>query len=248
MILALWTQTSVVGQEKVASPQRAGVSVPFVGCKSDGQVGPQEAPKGTSTSVPISLNAAKKLAYYSASGREDGVLAPRGWYCFRTDRSGGEWLYVSPQPIDSASIFSTNWSGLSGPIIEISHLYSGTSGRFGIAEIISRVFPAYKWFVISLEKAFPEAGLSFTFGPYAKDALTYKSKRLVEYKTPPQTDGLGTYSSLKKNDSPIEGVAIIVGEAPDLLLLFVRLPSELNGLTPVIVHQVEREAERGGRR
>jgi hypothetical protein len=71
---------------------------------------------------------------------------------------------------------------------------------------------------------------------------------MFEYKTPAQTDGLGTHSWLKKNGSPIEGVAMLVGPTPDLLLLSVRLPPELVRLTSVIVHQFEGDAERSDRR
>jgi len=85
---------------------------------------------------------------------------------------------------------------------------------------------------------------SFTFGPFPKDVLSYKSNRLVEYKTPAQTEGLGTHLWIKQNGSPIGGVAMLVGKAPDLLLLSVRLPPELNGLTAVIIRQVERDVER----
>jgi cell division inhibitor SulA len=94
-----------------------------------------------------------------------------------------------------------------------------------------------------------EEGLEgpFKFGPYPKDVLSYKNNRVVEYITPAQTDGLGTHSWLKKSGSPIEGVAMLVGETPDLVLLSVRLPPELNGLTAVIVHEVEHDAGRSDR-
>ncbi len=233
MVLVLSTQTSLVGQERA-------VSVPFVGCKSDGQIGPMDAPKGTNKSVPITAKAAQALAYY-ATGPGAGVLAPRGWYCFGTYGSSGSALLVSPQPIDTASMFST-WDGLSGPVIGVSNWDGDTSGRFQVAEIIARVFPAYKAFATHVM----EEGLGgpFKFRPYPKDALTYKSKTVVEYRTPAQTDGLGTYLWLKKNGSPIEGVAILAGQTPNLLLLSVRLLPELNELTSIIVHQIERDAER----
>jgi hypothetical protein len=70
---------------------------------------------------------------------------------------------------------------------------------------------------------------------------------IFEYKTPPQSDGLGTHLWLKKNGSPIEGMAMLVGETPDLVLLSVRLPPELSGLTSAIVRQVERDAGRSDR-
>jgi hypothetical protein len=247
LCLALYPQSSLLAQEKAASPQRTVVSAPFVGCKSDGQVGPREAPAATGVSVPITLGAAQKLAYYSAFAQGVGVLAPHGWYCFGTYGSGGSTLFVSPRPIDAAGMFSADRGSFSGPIIQVSNRYGGTSGRFAVAEVIARVFPAYKSFVIDVEKSDPGAGFSFTFGPYPKDALTYKTKRLVEYKTPPRADGLGTYSGLKKNGSPIDGVAMLVGQTSDLLLLSVRLPPELNELTLVIVRQFERDAERPDR-
>lgn len=242
MVLALCTQPSLLAQEKTttASPQRTAVTVPFVGCASDGQVGPQEAPSGTSTSVKISVKAANQLAYYSA-GQGVGVLAPRGWYCFGTNGSGGDALFVSPQPIDTANLFSADRGGLSGPAIEISHRFGDTFGRFSVAEVIARVFPDYRAFVTSVMEGFD---LPITFGPYPKDILTYKGKTLVEYTTPAQTEGLGTRFWLRKNGSPIDGAAILVGPTPDLLFLSVRLPADLAGLTSAIVGQAESDAAR----
>lgn len=242
MILAVCAQTSLVAQEKAARPQQAGVSIPLVGCISDGPSDPREAPKGTNTSVPITTKAAQILVYYrSADGL--GVLAPRGWHCYGLYGSGGDSLYVGPQPIDG-SMFSIGRSGFTGPIIEISHTFGPNSGRFDVARIIARVFPAYKPSAYKLLEGFDSETNSLIFGPYAKDALTYRSDRVVEYNTPAQADGLGTYSWLKKDGSPIEGVAMLVGQTPDLLLLSVRLPPELSGLTSVIIRQFEHDAER----
>ena len=74
--------------------------------------------------------------------------------------------------------------------------------------------------------------------------MTYKGKTIVEYRTPAQADGLGTFWNLKKNNNQINGVAILVEGPPDLLLLSVRLPPDLTGLTSTIVQQVERDAHR----
>lgn len=248
LILALCAPLPVLAQEKaaVASHQRTSVSVPLVGCGSDGQVGPQEAPKGTRKSVPIRPKAAQKLAFYT-SAEGVGVLAPRGWYCFGVYGSGGESLFVSPRPIDTATIFSTGRRGFAGPTIEISYSIGDTSGRFVVAEIIARVFPAYQAFVKDTMEMFDQPASSFPSGPYPKDRLTYKSKTVVEYRTPAQTDGLGTHSSLKKNSNSIDGVAILVGQTPDLLLLSVRLPADLTGLTSSIVLQVEHDKGHGAR-
>ena len=243
MLLALYAQTSLVAQEKAASSRPSAVSVPFVGCRSDGPSDPREAPKGTSASVPITPKAAESLAYY-ATGTGLGVLAPRSWYCYGMYGPGDDSLYVGLQPIDG-SRFSIGRSGFVGPIIEVSHSLSNTGQRSHVAEIIARVFPAYMAFATHLMEE--GTGEPLKFGPYPKDALTYRNNRMVEYKTPAQTDGLGTHSWLKKSVSPIEGVAMLVGPTPDLLLLSMRLPPELNGLTSVIVHQFEGDAERSDR-
>jgi hypothetical protein len=80
------------------------VFVPFVGCRSDGQTGPLDAPKRRSKSVLIAAKDAQNLAYYQ-SAQGIGVLAPRGWQCFGLYGSGGDTLYVTPSPIDRTSVF-----------------------------------------------------------------------------------------------------------------------------------------------
>ena len=213
--------------------------VPFVGCASDGQIGPVDAPKGVSMSFPISPAAAKQLAYYqSANG--PGVLGPRGWHCFDTYGSSGHALFISPEAIDDGRIMGTNWKGFSGPAIEFSRRYGDTSGRFAVAEIMARVFPGHEQFVQSVvaEGLVP----SFESGPYPADRLTYrgKNKDMVEFQTPPNSKGLGTDASmLQPNSSPVYGVAILFGSTPDLLLLQVRLPAELQPLANDIIHQTE---------
>lgn len=131
------------------------------------------------------------------------------------------------------------------PAIELARRYGGTSGRFGVAQIIARVFPARKNFISRVIAEGMEPASSFPFGPYPKDRLSYISKEAVEYETPAQTEGLGTNSRLRKNEFPIRGVAILTGPDPDVLLLSVRLPAHLNALVPAIVQQVERDALSG---
>jgi hypothetical protein len=215
-------------------------TVPFVGCKSDGQTGPLDAPSGRDLILPITAEAARRLSYYKAQQRY-GVLAPRGWYCFGTYGSGGDAIRVSPQPINASQLFSRDRKGFTGPIIALVRNYGGTSGRYSVASVIARVFPTHDAFVRQLQRGEPT--MSFATGPYLGDKLTYKSKEIVEYQTPAQTEGLGTYSGLLKNDSAISGVAILVGDFPDLLLLSIRVPAELTGLTSAIISQMERDAE-----
>jgi hypothetical protein len=187
----------------------------------------------------LALKRLESSLYYTAA-QGLGVLAPRGWYCFGIYGSGGDALFVSPRPIDTDNFLTTDKNRFEGPAIEISHRFGDTSGRFDVAEIIARVFPTYKVFVTDVVEVFPAS--SFTFGPYPKDKLTYKGPTTVEYRTPAQTDGLGTHSWLKKSGSPVDGVAILIGPTPDLLLLSLRLPPHLAGLTSAIIRQVERDA------
>jgi hypothetical protein len=225
------------------SLQRHTVRVPFVGCKSDGQVGPVEAPQRQNKIVAITVESAQRLAYYK-SEYGFGVLAPRGWYCFGTYGSNGSTLYVSPEPINPVDLFSTTWKGFTGPVIQISDEIGDTSGRFGVAKTIARVFPAYKAFVKSVIAEGIEPASSFPFGPYPNDKLTYRSKEIVEFQTPANIEGLGTDPWLQKNGDPIIGVAILMGQEHDLLQLSVRLPPKLTDLTSTIIQQVERDAAR----
>ena len=109
-----------------------------------------------------------------------------------------------------------------------------------MAHVIARVFPSRRIFA---ERVATE-GIDepYVFQPYPKDVLAYKSAKIVEYQTPAQTDGLGTTFWLLENDKPISGVAMLVGDPPDLVHLSVRLPPNLADLAPVIIQQVERDA------
>jgi hypothetical protein len=215
--------------------------VPFVGCKSDGQVGPQDAPIDRAKTIAISPQLAQRVAYYKASDGE-GVLGPRGWYCFGTYGSDGTNLYVTPMPLKSADLFSNSPKGISSYGIQLSESNGDTSGRFAVAQIIARVFPAHSAFVRRVIAEGVEPAISFPYGPYPADKLTYKSKETVEYVTPPNTEGLGTKSFLIKDAHPIDGVALLTGEELSLTHLSVRLSPEMSDLLPVIIRQVEQDS------
>lgn len=222
---------------------RRAVTVPFVGCASDGQVGMLKAPPGKYRRVSIPAAAAQRLAYYEAEGGV-GVLAPRGWYCFSTYGANGASLFVSPDPINSKMLFSGNWKGFPRQAIQISISYGDTSGRFEVAMIIARVFPAYKQFVQNVIAEGIEPESDFPSGPYAHDNLTYRANNVVEFETPANTKGLGTDSRLQPNASSIEGVAIFMDEDDTYLTqLSVRVAKRDRDLIPFIENQVENEEQ-----
>jgi hypothetical protein len=223
----------------------AVVPVPFVGCKSDGQLGPVNALSERSNNTAVPDDAAQHLAYYKAK-EGVGVLAPKGWHCFGTYGSSGTTLYVSPDPINSAGVLPSSWKGFAGLAVQVSLEYGGTSGRFAVAKTIARVFPDRKEFVERVIAEGIEPSSSFPYGPYPVDALKYRGANSVEFSTPAQSEGLGTDSMLRKNDSSISGAALLLGEEPDLLRVWVRLPSENSDLSQLIIRQVEREAARLG--
>ncbi len=214
-------------------PRQAPVRIPFVGCNSDGQTGPQDLPKGHSQAATIPDEIAARVALYKGPfGR--AVLAPRGWHCFETYGSSGETLYVAPQPLSSSMFFAESFHGLIGPYVLMTDSYGGTSGRFAVAEAIARVFPAHKDFVASVT----EEGIRdtpFPSGPYAHDVPTYKSNELVEFQTPAHYRGLGGGMS----ELPTSGFAELSGPDTDLTKVVVRLTPAFANLADYIVEQAE---------
>jgi hypothetical protein len=220
----------------------AQATVPFVGCPSDGQVGPLAPPHGQPLKLHIAPEAASQLAFYKA---EDGpgVLAPRGWHCFSTYGSNGSSLFVTPQPLTSNLLFSDGFKGFDGPAIQLSQMVGDTSGRFSVAETIARLFPAHRDFA---KRVLAEHSLlkSLPKGPYPTDKLHYLKPERVEYTTPANIEGEGTESRLLKSSLPISGVALLTGEELSCTKLAVRLPAALASLAPTITHTVEAQNPR----
>jgi hypothetical protein len=243
LALAMFVQRSLSAQSKTGAAPLKGpaVHVPFVGCKSDGQLGPKDAPAGKTGTLSMTPRLADQLAYYKAEDAP-GVLAPRGWYCFGTYGSSGSSLFITPLPINSGDLFNLDWKGFTGPAIQLSDSYGDTSGRFQVAEVIARVFPAHRAFVRRVIAEGIEPATSFPSGPYPKDTLSYEGTRIVEFITPPNTEGLGTRSRLQANDQSIDGVDILTGEEPSLVHLSVRLSSDKTDLARTIIQQVKRDA------
>jgi hypothetical protein len=208
--------------------------VPFVGCAQDGQAGPVDAPKEIGKTVKAATSAAKRLAFY-ATADGFGALAPRGWYCFGIYGSSGGSLFISSRPIKIDDLFRR--TEMEGPVVELDATEGGGSGTADVAEVWARVFPQYWPIVKGLIKN-GDLPAEYAFGPYPDDKLLIQRARLVRFRTPPHSEGLGTRNRLKANDDPIDGVAILEGRNPDLLMLRVRLPRELRDLASVIIQDL----------
>jgi hypothetical protein len=146
---------------------------------------------------------------------------------------------VTPGQIDTTKIFSDPPIVLTGPAISLTHKWGSTGGRFSVADIVARVFPDRKDFVRAVQNEPDMPKSTYTFRPYSSDALDYKSKTVVEYRTAARSEGLGTQFWLSKSDRPVDGVAMLIGTTPDLMLLEVRLGPEQDELTKAIVHHTE---------
>jgi hypothetical protein len=135
-----------------------------------------------------------------------------------------------------------DWKGFTGLAIQISVSSGGTSGRFEVAKVTARVFPAYKQFAQNVIAEGIEPASDFPFGPYANDKLTDRGKNIVEFETPANAVGLGTDSRLLPNASPIDGVAVITGTDTDLIQLSARVAANDRDLIPLIVKRAESDA------
>ncbi len=93
---------------------------------------------------------------------------------------------------------------------------------------------------MDVKREWPAGAKTIIFGPYPADKLTYKSSSWVRYETPALSDGLGTESfRLLKNELRIQGTAILLGSAPDLLKLAVRLEARDADLVSEIIAYTE---------
>src|SRR5579875_1988609 len=223
----------------------AQTSVPYVGCPGDGQTGPYPAARGKPKRVNLPPELADQLAWYEYNGDagQFGTLGPRGWNCFATIGSNGWTLYIAPEPLDSAKLLEhKNWKGFTGPAIQLSGSDGGTSGRFEVAQVVARVFPAHRDYARTIIKEGFGPASDYPFGPFPSDHLTYKGKELVEFITPARQRGLGTMSWLLPSDQPITGFALLsIGPNVDteLLHLSLRLPPSLFLLGAILIQQAE---------
>jgi hypothetical protein len=221
-----------------AASAAAPVRVPFVGCPSDGQLGPQPAePLGRHATTPAFPAAmAAQLAFYGANGL--GTLAPRGWHCVGLEGSNGTSLIVTPERHNPAE-FLSHAVPLRGPAVQFRVILGGTSGRFEVARVIALAFPRQTAFARRV--AAEGLGEPLPARPYSTDRTVRLLPDTVAYRTPAGRMGLGTVSRLAPGDRPIDGIAILTPESgladPDFDVgkVDVRLPAAQASLaTPIL--------------
>ena len=215
-----------------ATPTLAGAAA--IGCRSDGQTGPE--PAQTPVVVPKLTGAsASRLAYYEAVGL--GVLAPAGWHCFGLYGSNGSFLIVTPER--HAEDLLTSKGQIRGRAVQLSLSLGDTSGRFEAAQIAARLFPSRRHFVEGVMAEQIEPRSDFHFGPFSTDVIRRFGDDVVEFTTPPNTAGMGSYSRLVPNGDPISGLAMV---KPDnsVFLLVVRLPESQRDLAATIIKTVRK--------
>jgi hypothetical protein len=230
------------------STANAGTAtVPFVGCPSDGQVGPDPAPTGKPVPVALDAQTASRLAFYQ-SKYDNGILAPRGWHCANLEGSNGWILFLASEHLNATALLDPKNHPLKGPAIQFTVRNGGTSGRFEVAQLIARYFPQRRAFLKSVIAEGIEPAGDFPSGPFKADQLVTRRKDLVEYLTPAGRKGLGTKSRLIPSDLPIRSFAAVVGGANDDWAGFtmaVRLPKDMDDLAPVILSWAERRYATG---
>jgi hypothetical protein len=206
------------------------VQVPFVGCKSDGQLGALAPPNDRRATPRLPPPIAARLAWY-ASNNTGGVLAPRGWNCFELYGSNGSLLMVAPGGFGHDPFPAR----LTGPAIQLSISLGDTSGRFEAAKIAARLFPERKAFVDSVIAEDLEPKQDFVFGPFAHDRIDRLTRDLVAFATPASSDGMGTMSRLVKSGDPIHGRASMDRDN-NAIALVVRLSPRQADLTETILN------------
>ena len=224
-----------------AAAASVAVTIPFVGCPANGQLGPVAPPRGQPITLMLDPALAGKLAYYSATN-VGAVLAPAGWHCFGDYGSDGANLFIAPNQAGVNNVSTGDWPAGAGPAVQASWMVGDTSGRFEVAKVISRLFPGRMAFAKSVIAEGIEPASDFGHGPFATDQLTRKGSNLVEYVTPAGAAGAGAAFSELKTGAAISGMAFLQGSTPDLVFLAARMPAGSEALAPVILRRLEADA------
>jgi hypothetical protein len=204
-IAALVALAPALGLSGCARPEPVVVTVPFVGCPADGQLGPIAAPIGQPRTVshrPFD----DEIAFYQGENAV-GAFGPRGWDCQVAYGSGGSHLLITPAPFNPPK---ASWSKVSGPAVELGTDDGGTSGRFGVAIIGSRLFPRITApFIQRVVDEGVETAKDLSLPPFPADSISYLDSLAAEFTTPAHMAGIGTQWELDSTGGPIHGIAAL---------------------------------------
>jgi hypothetical protein len=246
----------------IAGVATAGTTVPFVGCKPSAFMDGGTTSSGNPVEVNLPPGVASKLAAYQ--GDHFLVLAPLGWSCTYNTAGQDAEIDISPSNISKGKVH---------PVISERFTDVGTPSNamhtLGVAE---QLFPklitlsdltnetSYLGFLSPQQLI--NSGKIIKVVP--TDHLKYLSSSIVEYTTPPQTSGIGSQFLGPWGDgispgttTPTQYVSTgFVGlymtsdfstpieNLKGLLILGIRLPDNLDYLSPYIMKFIETDFQK----
>src|SRR5208282_4412796 len=171
------------------------------------------------------------------------LRVPQRRRCFGLYGSDADILFVTPDPHGFDDL-RADAPKLQGPVVVIARHSGETTGRFEVAAVAARLFPAARHFVRKVIAENIVAASHFHFAPYKTDTVRRLSSTVAEFVTPPNREGLGTSGRIAANDQPVAGVAIwLPDQGNDLVMTLVRLDPHLRREVRTILTQTERTLE-----
>ena len=212
----------------------AAAPVPFIGCRSDGQQGPQAAPSGRPRDVP-GPEAARLADYVMADGTR--TLAPRGWLCSGLSGSDGSVLFVAPDAATLRSLVAGQQ--VRGAAVVRRTSFGGTSGRFAVARMAAMLFPAASRFVSDVEAEKIDG--PFPRGLPRGDRIKRIGPLAALYTTPANGQGVGTRAGFAPSPLPVDGSAVMAADDDhDLDTVDARLSPAMRPLVAGIIADFRR--------
>lgn len=221
----------------------SSATVQRVVCPVNGPAGPLGERIAPVQIKGLSKRVAKQLTYYASD--DLGVLAPSGWHCAETSHGNGSLLLVTPEPRTADALLRRN-DKAHGPAVELVLRLGATSGEVYVAGLAARLFPSASGFVhkVMKQNIMPEG--FFQSKPYPRDRLTRHGKYVVNYVTPSDTMGLGTYGRLARGVMPIRGAVVLLPHLMNIVKVDVRLPAALSGAASGIIRAAVADARNVG--
>lgn len=234
--VALLLFVACLGTADAAPTRWPLVRIPWVGCSSDGQQGPEGPPAAKRfEQVRVDPSLAPRLAYYESSYSVG--IGPRGWHCLALEGSNGDQLIIAQAPLPK-NMLSPKRPSIHGPAIDFGSMFGDTSGRFQVAIWVMRYFPSRRAFARAVIAEGLEPASDFPAGPIPSDRVLSRTRDRVVVETPPHRKGQGTVGWLAADDLPVVSVVTFTADPPGGAALSVKLPPEQRDLLPAILGQL----------